>query len=310
MRLPDAPVGTYFDREVPEGVPLRAVGLNLCQTGWVLQGFVERDGSLAATPTLPIHYATLPSGPAEHRDPAIPGQAIVLDFKAPSMRHLNGTLRIVEDGSTDDIMKMTILGAPVGIASAPGLGPQGCFTTGYYQMALGAEKRVGPVSAVWDNKRLHYIGLRLTEQHGIGIWLHLEPTNRQPQNVIRGDLETVGEKPTRFPLRVVFETRRTTVDGVVVDETPATAGKFLAAFVKASPQGPVRVELTDLVFPDWDGPLANATVEVRAEALFVTDLVGPGVPVPSEPRFDAPDATKRPESPPDAPLHVPPANQK
>lgn len=297
MRLPPgSSVGTYFDAELPDGVPLRAVGLNLCQPGWILQGFIERDGALAATPPLPLPYATLPTLPTQIRDPRIPSQALVLDFDVATMRHLKGTIRVSADDGQPDPMKMTIDGAPIGISTGPGIGAQGCFTTGYYQVQLGTDVRVGPVSAVWDQKRLHYVGLRLTDKYGIGIWLHLEPAHRQPQNIIRGDLATVAEKLERFPFRVVFETRETTPTGVEVQETPATAGRMMAAFVKASPQGPIRIDLEQLQFPAWDGPLSGVTADkIRVEALLVTDIEGSGVPVPSEPRFEVSDAAKRPE---------------
>lgn len=312
LRLPAGSVGTYVDRELPDGVPLRAVGLNLCQTGWMIQGFIERDGELRATPPLPIRYATLPIGPAEAHHPDVADQKLALDFSTATMTRLDGSLRVIAAVDGSEVMKMTIDdAAPVGIATGPGLGAQGCFTTGYYQLRLGNAERVGPVSAVWDQKRLHYVGLRLTEKHGVGVWLHLEPAHRQPQNVIRGDLATVRDKPTRFPFRVVFETRTTTPQGVVVEETPATEGTLTAVFARANPQGPVRIELRDLVVPAWDGPLAGATLDLlRTEALLVTDLEGVGVPVPSKPLFDQ-ETAQRPDSP-DAAPHVPPAssNQK
>lgn len=314
MRLPAGPAGTYWDQELAQPVPLRAVGLNQCQTGWMLQGYLDRDGKLSATPPLLIRYGTLPLGPAESRDPAIADQAIVLELAEASMERLRGTVRIT-DAAGGDVMRMTIDTTPVGIASGPGLGGQGCFTTGYFEAAQGDARQVGPVAGVWDQKRLHYLGLRLDERHGVGIWLYLEPTHRQPQNVIRGDLHAVADRPTRFPFRVVFETRKTTADGFTIEETPATQGSLLAAFLKANPQGPVRVELADLAFPDWDGPLAGVTLErLRVESLLVTDPDGAGVPVPSTPHFEAQwrvaqERVQRPEAPPDAAPRVSPAQR-
>lgn len=294
MRLPEGSVGAYRDQELKQPARLMAVGLNLCQTGFVLQGYIERDGELAVTPALAIPRDVLPTEPTTIFSPRIPDQMFHLDLQEASMARLKGTVRILQKGSADEVMRMVIDAEPIGITTGPGLGAQGCFTTGSYDLELGDQQRQGPVSAVYDGKRLHYVGMRLTEKYGIGVWLHLEPTHRQPQNVIRGDLATVGEKPKRFPFRVVFETRTMEAGAVVVHETPATEGDLMAAFVKANPQGPIRIELENLKFPDWDGPLSGVTVDrVRTEAMIVTDIEGVGVPVPSSVQ----ERAKRPGSP-------------
>lgn len=308
MRLRGAPVGTFVDRDYPDGVPLQAFGLNLCQTGWIAQGFLRRDDNLVATPPLPINLPTIPTGsPVQHRHEGIDGRTMRLDFSRASMTQLKGELSIVDDTTNETIMSMVVDGEPVGIASGPGLGARGCFTTGYWQMSDGGQKLRGPVTAVWDEERLYYVGLRLTEQHGLGLWFFVKPTHRQPQYVIRGDLAAVAEKPKTSPFRVVFETRRRTDTGMTVDETPATTGQMKAAFLKAHPKGPLRVELEDLEFPRWDGPMSGRVVEqVRLETLVVTDIDGSGVPLPVEPNFGPFQETQQERPNPDAPVRVTP----
>jgi hypothetical protein len=241
-----------------------------------------RDGAIVATPPLPIRYATLPLTSALAHHPAVEGQSLRLDFRDASLDSLSGTFAIVNDADQKPVMTMQINDAtPVGILTGPGLGAQGCFTTGRYDLRHDDATVDGPVSAVFDGKRLHYVGLRLTEKHGIGMWFHLEPAHRQPQNVLRGDLATIADKPRRFPFRVVFETRKTTAQGVVVHETPSTTGTLVASWKTPNAEGPLRVELSDLAFPDWDGPLSGEVVQrVRVETALVTDLEGSRVPIP------------------------------
>lgn len=84
----------------------------------------------------------------------------------------------------------------------------------------------------------------------------------------------------------------------------------MATFARASPQGPVRIEVEDLVFPEWAGPLSATTIDLKLEALLVTDLDGPGVPVPTSPNFDVQETTQRPEAPDAASRVSPAASQK
>lgn len=279
-----SPVGTYVDAELAQPVPLQAVGLNHCQNGYVLQGYLLRDGAVVATPPLPIRYATLPTGPAASHHPAVEGQTLRLDLTTATLSSLSGTVSVMADAEQKPLMMMSINDAtPISILTGPGLGAQGCFTTGSYELSAGGATVTGPVSAVFDGKRLYYVGARLTEKHGIGMWFHLEPTHRQPQNVLRGDLATIADKPRRFPFRVVFETRKTTPRGVVVEETPAPGGSIVASWKTPNAEGPLRVELSGLVFPDWDGPMSGEEAsQVRVEASFVTDLGGSRVPLPPQ----------------------------
>jgi hypothetical protein len=48
----------------------------------------------------------------------------------------------------------------------------------------------------------------------------------------------------------------------------------------------MRIQLEDARFPDWDGPLSGATIDLfRAEVLFVTDTHGDDVPLPAPPEW-------------------------
>lgn len=312
LRLRGEPVGTYRDSQYPGGVPLQAIGANLCQTGWVVQGFLRPEGgTLVATPPFHLPVANLPVGKAyQHRDPDAPGRELAIDLERSGAERLAGSLSVRADDSPEPILEMTFDGAPVGIATGPGLGGRGCFTTGYWDLEVGGEQKKGPVTAVWDEEATYYVGARLNDEFGIGLWLVLRPTHRQPQNVIRADLARVQEKPRLFPMRVVFERRVPDDDGGMrVEETPATSGELVAAFQRANPQGPLRVQLDNLVFPAWEGPLSGRTVSLQIETLFVTDPLGSAVPIPSAPTFKK--QTERPSQ--DAPSGVTPgatADQK
>ena len=277
-----APVGTYVDAELAEPIPLKAVGLNQCQNGYTLQGYMQRGDAIVATPPLPIRYATLPTAPAESHHPAIAGQALQLDLKTATLRTLTGSVAIVSTADQKTLMKMQIDAAtPIGILTGRGLGAQGCFTTGRYELKTASGTTDGPVAAVFDGKRLYYVGARLTEKYGIGLWFHLEPAHRQPENVLRGDLATIADNPRKFPFRVVFETRKSTPDGVSIEETPATAGRVMASWSTTQAEGPLRIEVSDLIFPKWEGPLSGSEIQrLRIAASFVTDLQGSRVPLP------------------------------
>jgi hypothetical protein len=257
----------------------------------VLQGFVrpKPGADLRATPPFQLALPTLPAGQTvQQKHPTLQGQTMVLDFDTATMRRLKGTFRVVDDPTGDEVFRMEIDTEPVGVTPAAGLGPQGCFTTGSWKMENGDSMLEGPVSAVFDGRRMHYVGLRLTEKHGIGIWMELQPQHRQPQYVLRGNLRRMLEKPKKVPFRVMFETRNQDPEfGIEVDEVQALDGDFHASFRKANPQGPVRIQISDLKVPDeWEGPLSDTIDTVRVETLLVTDTRGTSVPIPTKAEFE------------------------
>lgn len=286
MRLEGPDAGTLYDEHYPEGTTLRAVGLAQCQTGWVLQGFLEPepDAELRATPPFQIALPTLPAGQTvETKHPTLQRQTMLLDFDVATMHRLKGTFRVVDDETTDEVFRMEIDAVPTTVTPAAGLGPQGCFTTGSWEMHRGETTLEGPTTAVFDGRRVHYIGLRLTEKYGIGMWLVLQPQHREPKYVIRGNLRRIIEKPKKYPFRVVFETREPDPEfGLTIDEIQAPDGDFRASFKKPSPEGPVRVEIENLKVPDeWEGPISGTIDKVRVETLIVTDTNGTSVPIPT-----------------------------
>ncbi len=280
MRLRSkTPAGEMHQRGIENAVPLQAVGLNLCQTGWVLQGFFrDRDGRLQATPPLPL--PRLVAGERfEHRDPAVEGQSIVTEFSQASLENLTGTLKVLDDDVEVPSLRLDIDTRPVGIAAGKGLGALGCFTTGEWSLNVGSTDARGPAAAVWDNKLTFWLGARLDESHSVDVWLTIPPQHRQPGRVVRGDLGRVLAEPKKYPFRVVFS------EGIGEGKTevPATSGKFSASFTRANPEGPIRVEIENLEFPPWDGPLAGTTVDqFRIETLVVTDIEGSRVPIPGK----------------------------
>lgn len=267
--------------EWPDGkaLPLEAVGLNLCETGYVLQAFFrDAKGHLQATPALPLPEL-IAGADYHHTEPSIPGQALVTKFDEASMRKLRGTIRLVTDTKLEPVLRLDVDAVPIGVASTPGLGAQGCYTTGRWTLHDDGKEIEGPTSAVWDNKVTHWVSLRLDETHAVEFWLTLPPQHRQPGRMVRGDLARIGQDLKNVPFRVVFTER----DGIEKREIPAESGGVTAAFTRANPQGPLRVELTNLAFPKWRGPHAGETVDLlRAETLIVTDLKGAQVPVPSD----------------------------
>jgi hypothetical protein len=291
MRIEGPDAGTLYDENFPDGTALRAVGLNQCQTGWVLQGFLRsRPGAeLRATPPFQIALPTLPSGQTvEQTHPTLPGQTMVLDFDEATMRRLKGSFRVVDDATSEEVFRMEIDTVPVTVTPAAGLGPQGCFSTGSWRMTEGDKTLQGSTSAVFDGRRVHYIGMRLTEKYGIGMWLILQPQHRQAKYVLRGNLRRIIEEPKKYPFRVVFETRNPDSRfGMTVDELQALDGDFRAAFRKPSAEGPVRIEIENLKVPDaWEGPLSGTIDRVRVDTLIVTDTNGTSVPIPTGASFD------------------------
>ena len=278
MRLRDPQTaGRLVSTEHPEGLALQAVGLNLCQTGYVLQAlFRDPKGELRATPPLPL--PVLREAPYVHRDPEVPEQRIETNFEEASMSRLRGVVRVIDDETDDALLELQIDTVPVGVPSGPGLGALGCFTTGQWSIEEGGRELEGPVSAVWDNKVTYWVGLRLDAEHTIDFWVTIAPQHRRPGRVLRGDLERVGAQPRKFPFRVVFRTRN--ADGTVT-EIPAQSGQLMAAFTRDHAEGPLRVEMKNLKMPEWKGPFSGQTLDtVRAETLVVTDLKGSRVPIP------------------------------
>lgn len=112
---------------------------------------------------------------------------------------------------------------------------------------------------------------------------------------MQGSLARVAEDPEKFPFRVLVESRSNAAKKgdqqapqLETVQVPVEHGAVRASFLSSDAKGPLRIEFTDLVIPQWDGPFSGQTLaRVQAEVLFVTDLTSPVVPVPSAPRWEA-----------------------
>lgn len=287
MRMPEgASIGTVSGVDFDQPVSLRALGINVCQTGWFVQGYIEQNGELQTTPGFLLELAEVPTGPFSYHVPGVQGSHLALNFEAFSLDHAKGTLAVVKD-SGETSFEMTFDGVPISVPAQPNFGAQGCYTTGFYKLA----DQQGPATAVFDGKDLFYVGLRLSERHSIAFMLSLRADLRKPGNLIVGDLARVDAEPQKFGFRVFAETRRNR-PGVAnqplleAEQTPIVVGSVRASFATTEAKGPLRLELRDLVLPNWDGPYAGMTLpRVQAEVLFVTDVDSGIVPVPSSPQW-------------------------
>jgi len=263
--------GAFFKNQE---LPLLGVGLNRCQTGWVIQGFYPQDGAFSATHPMLIQLGSVPNKPFRYVVPEIPGH-IELNFENFFEEALKGEFAIVkEDGSRHIVMKVDT--SPMSVLSSPEAAEQGCFTTGYFGIGEGRMDR--PVSAVFDGKNAHYISIRLTPNHSIALLMDLRAHQKGPQHVLRGDLSRAERNPAAVPFRVFFEI----VDPVSPAEDEigpnfaprqiaAREGEITASFATNDVGGPLKVELKNLRFPKWDGPYSGETLPlVRAEMLFYT----------------------------------------
>lgn len=272
---------------------LRAIGLNLCNTGWALQGFIEGDDGLEVTPVLTLGMAEVPLEPAVY-PPRSEGARIKIDAKRFSFGHVEAKIDLI---SPDDesALSFDINGVPIGVVNDAKAAMAGCYTTGAFK--TGALE--GPVSAVFDGALGYEARARLDQRHDLVVSLTVKPSSRTPQNVFRGDLARIFEKPETSPIRVFVERRvRPTKDEnreIAFDRIPLKKGEIVGAFGANSPQGPIRWMLTDIEIPDWTGPLAGQTVEeFKLETAFATD--SPIVPMPREPNWTmaAPDESDDP----------------
>jgi hypothetical protein len=201
----------------------------------------------------------------------------------------------VLDTANDDtvVLEMTIDGRPTALVRAPGLGPMGCFDTGFWKLKNGDEQVFGPVSAVYDPANLHYVGARLTPTTSLVFLFTLRDGERGQGDLITTTAEKIREKPDTFPIRMYLE-RRVNESGVADAtgpltkriEAPLESGKLYASFPTGEVGGPMRIQLEDAKLPEWDGPLSGATIDLfRAETLFVTDTHGEDVPLPAPPEW-------------------------
>ncbi|MEZ4458584.1 MAG: hypothetical protein R3E66_02430 [bacterium] len=292
MRIEGEPVGQLVSQDLPspDPVPLKAIGVNLCQTGWFIQGLVEQDGKLHTSPGFLLEFADLEREGFNYHVPGIENSHLVVSLSKLSLDEAEGSISVV---GKDDLttFSMAFAGKPVGVPAQPAFSAQGCFTTGYYRLSDGVQ---GPATAVFDGKDLYYVGLRLSEKHSLVVMVSLRADQRKPGNVIQGSLERVADAPDKFPIRVMLETRsnakkQVEVTGPILQtqHIPVTKGTIRASFMTDDARGPIRIDLRDLELPKWDGPLSEAKIpRVQAEVLFVTDPKSPVVPVPSEPKWE------------------------
>lgn len=287
MRLPQAaPIGTVSGVDFEQSVPLRALGINVCQTGWFVQGYIEHAGELQSTPGFLLELAEVPTGPFTYHVPGVQGSHLAMDFESFSLENAKGKIAVIND-SGETTFDMTFDGVPISVPAQPHFGAQGCYTTGFFK--LGEQQ--GPATAVFDGRDLFYVGLRLTDRHSIAFMLSLRADLRKPGNLIVGDLARVDADPQKFGFRVFAETRRNR-PGVAnqplleAEQTPIVSGTVRASFATTEAKGPLRLELRDIVLPNWDGPYAGMTLpRVQVEVLFVTDVESGIVPVPSSPQW-------------------------
>ncbi len=290
MRLPAGKIGEMetVDFAKPGPVPLRAIGVNLCQTGWFIQGYVEIEGKLLTTPGFLLEFAELTSEGIRYEVPGVKGSHLLVELQKLSLTEAVGKLSVIDDqGKTT--FSMNFDGPPVGVPAQAEFSAQGCFTTGFYLLPDGVQ---GPATAVYDGKDLYYVGLRLSEQHNLVFMLSLRNDLRTPGNVLQGSLARVAEDPKKFPFRVMVERRSNSAklgDAPELEtlQVPVEQGAVRASFMSNDAKGPLRIEFTDLVIPQWDGPFSGQTLNrVQAEVLFVTDAASPVIPVPSAPRWE------------------------
>jgi hypothetical protein len=263
--------------------PLLAVGLNRCQTGWVIQGMHPKDGTFSATHPILIQLPDPAAKPFKYKVPDAPGH-IELDFETFSESRVKGTMKIIDENA-ETHLSMTMDGAPISVLPGPETGEQGCFTSGFWGFSDEVPER--PVVAVFDGKNAHYVSLKLDEKHAIALLMDLRAHVKNPKSVLRGDIKRINQAPERFPFRVFFEKIKEeepeTETGPVFEtqQIAAREGTFMARFNSDSRDSNLRIEIRDLQFPSWDGPLAGQTVDViRAETLFYTKDAKI-VPIPS-----------------------------
>lgn len=293
MRLADRSVGTITAPQTPERT-LNALGLAACQTGWTFQGLYFNDeGVLVATQPMSVGLAEIPVGKkVKYQSPDTEGRALLLDFDAFGYDRIVGTLTVLDTTANDaPLLKLHVDGKPTALANAPGLGPAGCFDTGYWMAESGDEKKFGPVTAVYDPANLHYVGARITPTVSLVFLFTLKPAERGQGDLIKTTVAKIQEKPDLIPIRIYLERRTNEASPkaetgplIKLEEHPLVAGELFASFTTGEVGGPIRLELKGAEFPKWDGPLSGAKVDrIRLETLFVTDSEGEEVPLPSQP---------------------------
>jgi len=162
--------------------PLAAVGLNVCNTGWAVQGLIASDdGSLETTPPLLLEVATIPRHRFYVQAPGGDGR-LMIDVSQFSMERVEGTFAI-ENTSGEARMKMVVDAEPITVPNHAKLAAQGCYTTGYFKI----DDAVGPTSGVFDG-RTYQSRLRLDATHDLVIGLQVPPSMRDPSKVFRADL--------------------------------------------------------------------------------------------------------------------------
>ncbi len=280
--LEQKPVGTLSGDFLPAEVPLLGVGLNRCQTGWAIQGLYSQDGAFNATHPFLIQLAEIPTRPVKYKVPDVPGH-FVLNFSTFSEEQIVGEFAIErEDGSRH--LTMNINGAPTGVIPTPSLAENGCFTTGYY--VLSGDVR-GPVTAVFDGKNAHFVSVRLSAKHAISVVMDMRAHVKGPKHILRADLERINAKPDQFPFRIFFEVNEGRADTDIVGpefeprQIAAMKGQFKGSFANNTPESPLRMEITNLQMPIWDGPFSGEVIDsLRIETLFYSKGQ-PIVPIPS-----------------------------
>lgn len=263
-------LGTLSGDFVADQVPLVGLGVNRCQTGWAIQGLYTQDGAFNATHPFLIQLAEIPTRPFKYKVPDVPGH-FILNFSTFSEERVAGEFAI-EKGDGSRHLTLQIDGVPTGVLPTHSLAENGCFTTGYYVLS---QDRRGPVTGVFDGKNAHFVSVRLSPKHSLSIVMDVRAHMKGPKHVLRGDLERINAKPDQFPFRVFFEVNegRSDTDNSGPDFEPrqiaAMKGQFRGSFVNNSPEGPLRMEITNLQMPVWDGPFSGEVIEsVRIETLF------------------------------------------
>ncbi len=282
------PIGNIVVED-SEPQPLEGFGLNRCQTGFVFQGYYKEGDKLVSTPHFNVQLGEVPLGRAfVYDDPMIETTVLKMNVSAFDLDNVKGVISLNDAATGVERMKMTLDGPPTTVATAPGVGPMGCYTTGYYL----ADGKQGPVVAVWDGNELFYVGIQLTENRSLTVEFAMRGGQRRPENMIQASLKRVFEKPDRFPFRVNFEKRFNaepvydkTGPQLSVQKTPVESGNIRAAFRSSSPNGPIRIELENITIPPDHGELSGKTVNFKVEAEFVSDLKGRLVPVPIPPQW-------------------------
>lgn len=234
--------------------PLVAVGLNPCLEGWALQGFYlegQDSPKLMATQAYRLPQASLKLNASMRlQDIDHPTRELTLKLTHHDEARIAGELEVkAQDAKgSSEVTTLRFDGPNQGLVASEGLGPKGCFSTGYAHRPGDPSSYLGPVTGVWERVGFYTISLWLDGQTRLSVLWRVAPQHIKAGELVKLDLASVFKAHDQHDVRVLFETLKPAEGDQPASwqKEPVEAGQLTISAQKTDVAGPLRVELRDI----------------------------------------------------------------